>query len=192
MTDPAAHAARLARAMDGFLTTQLLYVAARLGIAGMLADGPRAGADVTRAAGVDPVALGRVLRGLAAEGVLEELGDGRFARTPFGETLPAFEGAIVARGALYYGAAAGLFDALQRGGTAFERVYGERFFDRLAHRPDDDAAFRASMAARPSARPATSSRPTTSPGSPASSTSAEGRASCSPRSCAAHRDSAAS
>jgi methyltransferase family protein len=65
MTDPGAREWQLAAAMDGFLTTQLLYVAARLGIAEALANGPRSADDLARAVGAEPVALGRVLRGLA-------------------------------------------------------------------------------------------------------------------------------
>ena len=36
----------LARLIDGYLTTQLLHVAAQLGVADVLADGPRTGAEV--------------------------------------------------------------------------------------------------------------------------------------------------
>jgi hypothetical protein len=51
--DPAP-AWQLLRLLDGFVTTQLLYVAAKLGIAGVLADGPRSGDEVAEAVGVDP------------------------------------------------------------------------------------------------------------------------------------------
>ncbi len=72
------------RIMDGFLNTQLLYVAARLGVADALADGPRGGEEVARARGARPDVLYRVLRGLAAEGILDELPDGRFGLTEAG------------------------------------------------------------------------------------------------------------
>ena len=52
------------------------------------------------------------------------------------------------RAELYSRAAAGLLDALRDGGTPFERVFGDRFFDHLARTPDDEAAFNASMAGR--------------------------------------------
>jgi precorrin-6B methylase 2 len=148
MSDVTAPDWQLARLMDGFLQTQLLYVAAKLGIADVLADGPRDGADVARAVGAQPVALTRVLRGLAAEGVLDERDDGRFGLAPSGEALRRLQGAVIARGELYYRAAAGLLEALRDGGTPFERVYGERFFDHLTRHPEDEAAFHASMAGR--------------------------------------------
>ena len=59
-------------------STQLLYVAAKLGVAEALADGPKTGAELADAVGADPAALTRVLRGLALEDVLRE--DGRALR----------------------------------------------------------------------------------------------------------------
>ena len=139
---------RLARVMEGYVTTQLLYVAAKLGIPEVLAAGPRTGAQVAEAVGADPAAVTRVLRGLAVDEVVDELDDERFALTALGQALPALQGPIVVRGELYYRAAAGLLDAVREGGTAFERVYGKRFFDHLEHHSDHEAAFQASMAGR--------------------------------------------
>jgi hypothetical protein len=133
--------------IDSFLTFQLVYVATRLGIGDALADGPLTGAELARAVDAEPGALTRVLRGLAAEGVLAEEGE-TFALTPLGEALRPLKGSIAARGDLYYRAAGGLLDAVRQGGTAFERVYGERFFEHLSRRPAEEAAFQASMAAR--------------------------------------------
>jgi len=148
MTDAAAGQWQLARVMEGYLATQLVYVAAKLGIADVLADGPRSGAQVAAAVGVEAGPLTRVLRGLAAEGILDEVDGGQFALSPAGAALPALRGQIVARAEVYYRATAGLLDALQDGGTPFERVYGERFFDHLGRDADAEAAFNASMAAR--------------------------------------------
>jgi hypothetical protein len=134
--------------LDGFVTTQLLYVAARLDIAGVLADGPKHGAAIADAVGADRDALVRVLRGLAIEGVLAEEGDGSFSLTPVGRSLTPLRGAALVRGDLYYQSAAALLDTVLGGGTAFERVHGEPFFDHLAHHAGHDAAFQASMAGR--------------------------------------------
>ena len=139
---------KLMRLLDGFVTTQLLYVAAKLGVADVLADGPRSGAEIAAAVGADHDALVRVLRGLVTDDVLAEEEDGRFALTPVGECLRAGPGAALARGEVYYDAAAGLLDTVRDGGTAFEHVHGERFFDHLARHPDREAAFQGSMAAR--------------------------------------------
>ena len=154
--DAAAAAApqrELARLIDGYLTTQLLYVAAKLGVADVLADGPRTGREVADAVGADPDALTRMLRGLVLEDVLAEDGNGRFALTSVGECLrhgvPGSQrGAILVRGELYWSAAAGMVRTAIEGGTAFEHVHGERFFDHLAAHPEREAAFQASMADR--------------------------------------------
>ena len=57
------------RLVDGFVTTQLLYVAASLDVGGRLAGGPMSGSDLAASLGVSRAPLTRVLRGLAAEGV---------------------------------------------------------------------------------------------------------------------------
>jgi hypothetical protein len=139
--------------MDGFLTTQLLYVAAKLGIADVLAGGPRTGAEVAAAVGADPDLLTRVLRGLALEEVLAEVGGGRFALTELGERLRSdvpgsIKGPMVVRGELYYRAAAGMLAAVRHGGTAFEQVYGDRFFEYLGRHPEQEAVFQGSMTGR--------------------------------------------
>jgi predicted O-methyltransferase YrrM len=151
--DAAAPQRDLARLIDGYLTTQLLYVAARLGVADVLADGPRTAREIAHAVGADPDALARILRGLALDDVLAEHADGRFALTALGEGLRdgvpgSLRGFALARGELYWEAAAGLLRAATEGGTAFEHVHGEPFFKHLAAEPEREAAFQASMADR--------------------------------------------
>jgi hypothetical protein len=144
---------RMGRLADGFLTTQLLYVAARLGVADVLAQGPRTGAELAAAVGADPDLLARALRGLVLEEVLAEEEGGRFALTELGQCLRAdaprsMRGPVLARGEVYYQAAAGTLAAVRHGGTAFEHVHGDRFFDHLRRHPEQEAAFQASMTAR--------------------------------------------
>jgi SAM-dependent methyltransferase len=55
---------------------------------------------------------------------------------------------LIARGDVYWEAAAGMLEAATDGGTAFEHVHGEPFFEHLAADPARAAAFEASMAAR--------------------------------------------
>ena len=63
--------------MDGYLGTQLVYVAARLGLADLLANGPQSADRLAAAAGADPSTLYRILRGLAMYGLLYEAEDVR-------------------------------------------------------------------------------------------------------------------
>jgi SAM-dependent methyltransferase len=139
---------RLARLLDGFVITQLLYVVARLGIVDVLMDGPLSGAEIAAAVGAEPAALTRVLRGLASEDVLAETDDGRFGLTPIGECLRVLRGAALVRGELYYRSASGLLDAVLTGGTPFENVYGRSFFEHLGSHHGHEAAFQLAMAGR--------------------------------------------
>ena len=144
---------RLAELVDGYLATQLLYVAAELGLADALAGRPSTAAEAAAGCGADPSVLERVLRGLAAHGVLDDRSDGRFALTEVGELLRAdhprsMRGTVLARGRLYYAALAGLLDATRTGGTPFEIVHGNPFFAHLSAHPAQSADFQASMLAR--------------------------------------------
>ena len=103
--------------------------------------------------GADPDLLTRVLRGLALEEVPAEVGGGRFVLTELGERLRgdvpgSIKGPMVVRGELYYRAAAGMLAAVRHGGTAFERVYGDRFFEYLGRHPEQEAVFQGSMTGR--------------------------------------------
>jgi hypothetical protein len=73
----------------GHYLSRALALAATLGIADLLADGPRDHHDLARACATDASSLRRVLRLLASRGVFEEQADGRFATTPLGELLRA-------------------------------------------------------------------------------------------------------
>ena len=150
---PGSPADRLARLADGYLITQLLHVAVALGVPDALAAGPRSAPGLARELGAVPSALQRVLRGLAAEEVLEELPDGRFALTDTGRLLcTGVPGSlcdwVAMRGGLYAGAAAGLLAAVREGGTPFEAVHGRPFFEHLSAEPARLATFQAAMANR--------------------------------------------
>jgi hypothetical protein len=139
----------LARLADGFLTTQLLYVAAKLGVADALAEGPRTGPEIAAAVGADQDALTRVLRWLVLEEVLAEADGGRFALTELGEWLRAdvagsMRGGVLAHGELHYRPASGMLAAVREGGTAVEQVYGDRFFEHLSRHPAQEAVFQGS------------------------------------------------
>ncbi|MEU5534699.1 methyltransferase [Streptomyces sp. NPDC020362] len=73
----------------------VLRIAAELGVADVLADGPRAADGIADAVGAHPDALHRLLRALASVGVLTEEGAGVFRLTPAGHRLRAgVEGSV--------------------------------------------------------------------------------------------------
>jgi O-methyltransferase domain/Dimerisation domain len=71
----------------GYQQSRALAVAADLGVADLLRDGPRAVEDLAEATGTDAPALYRLLRALASIGVFHEDGARRFSLTPMGEYL---------------------------------------------------------------------------------------------------------
>lgn len=71
----ASAAETLTELMMGSLACQSLYVAAKLGVADLLKDGPKAVEVIAKAAEVDANSLYRVLRALASFGVFEEEAD---------------------------------------------------------------------------------------------------------------------
>src|SRR5687768_6894546 len=80
---------RLRDRITGFRTTQMIHVAAKLGLADLLADGPRRPGELAAAVGAEPQALYRLLRALAGLGIFAENDDGAFALTPQAALLRA-------------------------------------------------------------------------------------------------------
>src|ERR1700736_4059375 len=79
----------LQQLFQGFLVTQCIYVAAKLGIADLLKDGPRSSEDLAKATGTHAPSLYRVLRLLTAVDLFTEGQAHSFALTPLGVYLQA-------------------------------------------------------------------------------------------------------
>jgi hypothetical protein len=73
----------------GHFVPRALALAAKLGLADLLKDGPRDALDLAAATQTHAPSLARLLRLLASVGVLAELPDDTFALTPLGEPLCA-------------------------------------------------------------------------------------------------------
>jgi SAM-dependent methyltransferase len=71
----------------GHYVSRALDLAARLGVADLMAKGPRSHAELAAGTRTEPAALRRVLRLLASVGVFSEAEDGRFSLTSLGELL---------------------------------------------------------------------------------------------------------
>ncbi len=71
----------------GHYVSRALDLATRLGVADLLANGPRDHQELADESDSNPAALRRVLRLLASVGVFDEGEDGRFSLTPMGELL---------------------------------------------------------------------------------------------------------
>ena len=135
--------------------SQALYVAAKLGVADVLAPGPLAAEAIADAVGARVSPLRRVLRALVAAGVFCELEDGRFA---INDAAAALRGGmrdiVVNFGEEMYRSFGELLHTVRTGETAFDRVYGAPLFEYYAANPETEASAAARMLARtlPAAR----------------------------------------
>lgn len=138
--------------LNGFRVTQVLYVAARLGLADILKDGPQSIEALTATTGANADALYRVLRVLASIGVFEEISARQFALTPLAVLLQNDHPSAVRAQARFFGdepyrACGGLYDSVITGENAYERVFGAPHFEYLAQHPDQNEVFNQAMSA---------------------------------------------
>lgn len=138
--------------LGGFAASQMLYVAARLKLADLLASGPMTTADLAQECGAKEAPLRRLVRGLAAFGVFEIRDDGRLANTWLSDCLRTGGQDSLREMALLYGeehyhAMSELLEAVRRGGTAFEHAYRKPHFTYLAANPEAARAFYAAQSA---------------------------------------------
>ncbi len=112
----------------------LLYVAARLGIADLLKDGPKTVNQLAAATDAHTPALYRLMRALACSGIGVEDDNGRFALTEAGRKLltGASHGWTLVEGEILYKAWGELLHSVRTGEAAFAHVYGLGFYDYLA------------------------------------------------------------
>ena len=126
----------------GFRTTQLVYVAASLGIADILSRGPKTPAELAAEAGAEPGALYRVLRALASLGIFAETADGMFTMTPLAQALCSESHGSLRDVAVLYGdewlwrAYGRMLHSVRTGQPAFDDVHGRPFYEYL----DEDRA----------------------------------------------------
>ena len=79
--------AALYRLLNGYLIGRAIHVAAQLGVADVLREGPRSTTEIATAVGAHAPTLYRLLRALASVGLFTEVEHGSFALTPVGDCL---------------------------------------------------------------------------------------------------------
>lgn len=127
--------------LAGFQVTQLIYVAAKLGLADMLAAGPKSGAELASIAGADSLTLQRLLRALACIGVFKHIEGGRFGLTDVGDYLRTDTPGSLRAVAIFSGddwvqrAWGGLLHATQTGEVALDHALGMSFDQYVARNP---------------------------------------------------------
>ncbi len=145
--------ARLQGMLGGVLVTQMLAVAARLGIADRLADGPRHHEELAAELSISSSALYRLLRALASHGVFaeEDEAPGSFSTTPIAELLRSDVPGSQRSWAMLHGApwlwnAVGhMPHSIRTGSPAFHDLYGSGTFEYFAQQPEHGEVFFAAM-----------------------------------------------
>ncbi|HVF02191.1 MAG TPA: methyltransferase [Rubrobacteraceae bacterium] len=141
----------LLRMNNAFQASQAIHVAATLGIADLLEDGPRSADELAEATGTHGPTLYRLLRALASVGVFAEQTDGRFGSTPFAEYLRTDAPGSLRGWAMYIGQPSfwtswgHLLDSVRTGEPAFPEVNGTNAWEYLAAHPEESAIFDAAM-----------------------------------------------
>ena len=139
--------------INGFQISQAISVAATLGIPDLLRDGPQSCYALSAATHTHSLSLYRLLRALAAIGVLHEQANRTFSLTALGEFLRSDispsknDWARLVGRPMYYQAWSGLLDSLRTGEPAFNKVHGMSVWEFRAQRPNETAAFDWAMAA---------------------------------------------
>jgi len=132
-----------------YIVPMAIRAVSDLRIADRLAAGPRPVEELAAETGTHAPALRRVLRALACKGVFEEVEPGRFGLTPLAEPLRADHPLSLAGAYPLLPAdlrAWARFDHTVRTGTsAFEHLFGQRYYDYLTEHPDESARFDASV-----------------------------------------------
>lgn len=143
----------LANLLQGNFVAGALAGLAQLGIADLVAAGPRAPAELAQEIGVDASALYRLMRATASVGVLAEQEDGRFAQTPLSECLrrdarPSLRDLAIMGGREW--SALGWSQigySIRTGKPAVDKVYGMPIFEYMSKHPEEAAIFNGAMTA---------------------------------------------
>jgi O-methyltransferase domain/Dimerisation domain len=135
------------RLIEGYWATHVVGLAARLGIADHLADGPRSADELAELVGANPPALARLLRALQGLGLIAGDPDGRFALTAAGSCLRegvpgSLRAAAIFNASEYIQRAwTGLEHSIRTGEAAFDYVHGVSNWQYRAEHPDDERVF---------------------------------------------------
>lgn len=136
--------------LGGYWITQAIYVAAELGIADLLVNGPLNVEALAEHCKADSKALYRVLRALASAGIFCEDGDRKFSLTPLAENLrsdiPGSQRSFaIMSGAEFFQTWGSLLHSVRTGEDAFSKVYGKAFFEYMTENPDRHRIYDAAM-----------------------------------------------
>ena len=137
----------------GFITARAVYVAAKLGIADLLDDGPRHAIELAEKLAVNHDALFRIMRLLARAGVLMQSEPDVFALTNLGEPLKAtsshsMRDYIILFHEFQYPAFTNIMHQLSTGESANLKTFGQPIFDLVQSEKELARVFFSGLASR--------------------------------------------
>ncbi|MBJ7593711.1 MAG: methyltransferase [Candidatus Dormibacteraeota bacterium] len=142
---------QLYQLVGGYRVSHAIYVVAKLGIADLLADGPKGSDELARSTEANEPALYRVLRFLTGVGLFDEVTPRRFGLTALGVGLRTDTPgsispmALMALDRFEWQPWGDLLHSVRTGETAFDHVHGMGVFDYLREHPDSRELFHRAM-----------------------------------------------
>jgi len=139
----------------GAMAVQAIHVAAKFGLADLVAGGPKSIKELAEATQTHGSSLGRLLRALTSLGIFAEDTTGRYGQTALSDTLRSDHPQSVWPSAMMMGAhfvwkpSGALEETVRTGQPSFEHVYGAPFFEYMARHSDDARVFNAAMSSSP-------------------------------------------
>lgn len=140
----------LQRLIAGYVLSQTIYVAAKLGVADLLANGTVTVEELAAATGSHPPSLYRFLRALASVGIFVEEDDRRFGLGPLGQHLRSGVANSLRSYAIHaneesYRAWGEALHTACTGRPGFDRVFHTSFYDYMAANAEANAVWNQSM-----------------------------------------------
>jgi len=146
-----ASALKLLDLIQSHRVTGVIYVAARLGIADLLAEGPKSLDEIVKATGADRTALARLLTALSTIGICTRVEQGRYALGESGTALagtasPSCKAWAIFEGEMLSKSWSGMLETIMTGNTAAQLLGVNSSFDLMARTPENVRIFNAAMA----------------------------------------------
>jgi tRNA A58 N-methylase Trm61 len=143
-------ALRILDLIQSHRVTAVIYVAARLGLAELLRDGPQTPGELAQATGADERALGRLLTALSTIGICSRTGEGSYALTEVGacldgEAAHSFKSWAIFEAEMLSKSWSGMLESVMTGKTAAELQGLANTFDLMGRTPDIVDKFNAAM-----------------------------------------------
>jgi hypothetical protein len=144
--DPNPRPPLLFQMASAYWVSQAIYVAAKLGIADLLAGSPQSTAALAAATRSDAPSLFRLLRALSSVGVLSQVGKDEFVLSSLAEPLRSdvpgsLREIVITVGEIHYQACGALLHSVRTGSPAFNQVFGASLFDYLQRNADASETF---------------------------------------------------